>query len=144
MSNGGPGARDQALRAIALEGVTGAEAARRVGVRRSTVSAWKNSAEGREFLQALRTEAERGHLAATSDARTVLRDATVKAARVLVAQLSHRDPMIAQSAAKTILDRAGLPRVEVVQSEAAPLNLSGFTEEELSLFEGFLRRAGGA
>ena len=69
--------------------------------------------------------------------------APLTAARVLVGQLEDPDPAVAAAAAKTILHRSGLPRVEVVHTEAEPLDLSGLTAEELDTFEALLSRVKG-
>lgn len=137
----GEDAHTEAARLLA-EGLPVAEVARRLGVRRQTVSGWKNH----HAKEALATE--RAKRAATFDdaltrARTLLRDNTEAAAKVLVAQLEDEDPAVAQAAAKTLLDRAGLPRVEVVQKETSPLDLSGLSADELEIFERLLAKAGG-
>jgi len=138
---GGEDARALAILLLA-EGLSVAEVARRVGVRRQTVSGWKNH-HATEALAVERERRKAGMEDALQDARRELRDATHKAAKVLVTQLESSDPAVALAAAKTLLDRAGLPRVEVVQSETRPLDLSGLTEEELSQFEALLSRVGG-
>lgn len=140
-SKGGEDARAEAAR-LKAEGLTVSEIARRIGVARETVSRWVNhhaaAAVAREREKRSQTFED-----ALTEARALLRDNTAAAARVLVSQLSDSDPTVAQSAAKTLLDRAGLPRVEVVQSETRPLDLSGLTEEELATFEALLSRVGG-
>ncbi len=119
-----------------------AEVARRVGVRRETVSRWAHH----DAVPAV--EAEKEKRAATfadsvAEARAKLKEAAGKAADVLVAQLGAGDPAVAAAAARTLLDRVGVPRAEVVVQEAAPLDLSELTDAELELFEKIMRKAGG-
>lgn len=137
----GPGARAEAARLLA-EGFTVSEVARRLGVSRQTVSGWANHTAA-EAVSVEKAKRAQGFEDAVAAARKELKASTLDAARVLVGQLTNADPAVAAAAAKTILDRAGLPRVEVVQSEAAPLDLSGLTEEELATFEALLSRVGG-
>lgn len=131
---GGPELRALAFQLLG-EGITAAEVSRRLGVRRATVSGWKNSPEGRSALKAAHATVARSMGDALADARRELRDATHKAAKVLVTQLGSEDPAVALRAACMILDRGGLPAVTVVQPEAAPLDLSRLTDEELDTFE---------
>ncbi len=138
---GGDGAKAEAARLLA-EGFKVAEVARRVGVRRETVSRWAHH----DAVPAV--EAEKEKRAATfadsvAEARAKLKEAAGKAADVLVAQLAAGDPAVAAAAARTLLDRVGVPRAEVVVSEAAPLDLSGLTDAELEMFERVMRKAGG-
>lgn len=51
------------------------------------------------------------------------------------------DPNVALRAVGMLMDRAGLPRSEVVITNAPPLDLSELTVEELDLFERVMRKA---
>ena len=73
----------------------------------------------------------------------VLRAAAERAAAVLVAQLEDSDPAVSSAAARTLLDRVGVPRAEVVQTAPSPLDLSGLSAAELDSLEGLLSRVGG-
>lgn len=137
----GPGARAEAARLLA-EGFTVSEVARRLGVSRQTVSGWANHTAA-EAVSVEKAKRAQGFEDAVADARRELKASTLDAARVLVGQLTNADPAVAAAAAKTILDRSGLPRVEVVHTEAEPLDLSGLTAEELDTFEALLSRVKG-
>lgn len=137
----GEGARAEAARLLA-EGLTVSEVARRLGVARQTVSGWKNSSAAPEVAAAQEKRAH-GFEEATATARAELRDGLHEAAKELVLLAKHQDPNVRLRAVGQLMDRAGLPRVEVVATEAAPLDLSQLTEEELELFERLMRKAGG-
>lgn len=137
----GPEARAEAARLLA-EGLSCAEVARRVGVTRQTVSEWKHGTAAPEVAQATEKRAQSFEDAAGA-ARAELRDGLHGAALKLVELTKHPDPAVALRATTALMDRAGLPRVEVVATEAAPLDLSGLTEEELELFERVMQKATG-
>ena len=140
-TKGGEDARAEAAR-LKAEGLTVSEIARRVGVARETVSRWVNH-KAVEAVATERAARAQGFEDAVAAARKELKASTLDAARVLVGQLANADPAVAAAAAKTILDRSGLPRVEVVHTEAEPLDLSGLTAEELDAFEGLLLKVKG-
>lgn len=137
----GPDAKAEAARLLA-EGLSCAEVARRVGVTRQTVSEWKNATATAE-VSAEREKRAQSFEDAAAEARSELRDGLRAAARKLVELTKHPDPAVALRATTALMDRAGLPRVEVVATEAAPLDLSGLTEEELDVFERAMRKAAG-
>jgi transposase-like protein len=136
---GGPEARAQAYQLLG-EGLTVAEVARRLGVRRATVSGWKNSEEGREGIDAARAVVARSVGDALSGARTLLRGSVLEAVNALVAGLKAADPATQFRCACAILDRGGIPRVTEVHTEEEPLDLSGLTPEELDVFEALLSK----
>ncbi len=118
------------------------EIARRLGVARETVSRWVNH----RAVEAVEAEKEKRAQAfedSVAPARAKLKGAALRAAEVLVSHLTHPDPAVASQAARTLLDRVGVPRAEVVHQEPPPLDLSGLTEEELEMFERVMRKAGG-
>jgi len=83
---------------------------------------------------------------AATAARTELRQGLHEAARKLVVLTKDPDPNVALRAVGMLMDRAGLPRSEVVITNAPPLDLSELTVEELDLTVGARtrwRRPGG-
>lgn len=137
----GEGGRLQAAR-LHSEGVSVTDIARRLGVARETVSRWINHTAV-EAVAAERAARAAEHRDAVAAARETLRAAAERAAAVLVAQLEDSDPAVSSAAARTLLDRVGVPRAEVVQSAPAPLDLAGLTAAELDSLEGLLARVGG-
>ena len=139
---GGVEARLEAAR-LHAEGISVSEIGRQIGVARETVSRWihHRAATAVAVERAARAET---FADAVSAARERLRAGASRAAEVLVAQLDSSDPAVAAAAARTLLDRVGVPRAEVVQTVPAPLDLSGLATEELEHLEGLLARAGGA
>lgn len=135
-------ARTEAMRLLS-EGLSVTEVARRVGASRQTVSKWKNHTALPELAAAREVRAQTFEDAVTG-ARATIRDNTLKAAQVLVDQLADPDPAIRAAAARTLLDRGGLPRVEVVETgPTLPLDLSGLTDDELAVVERVLLRSKG-
>jgi transcriptional regulator with XRE-family HTH domain len=118
------------------------EIARRLGVARETVSRWLNhtAVEAVEAEKEARAQEFKDSVAA---AREKLKAGAARAAEVLVNQLEAGDPAVAAAAARTLLDRVGVPRAEVVHSGEVPLDLSGLTDAELADFERLTRKAGG-
>lgn len=136
----GAEARAEAARLIA-EGFTVAEVARRLGLSRQTVSEWKNHSAADIVAVAVEKRAE-SYADAVALARSKLRDAAARAADVLVAQLDDVDPAVASMAARTLLDRVGVPRSEVLVQAAAGPDLSKLSADELADLERLLEKAG--
>lgn len=137
----GPEGRTAAARLFA-EGVTVSDIARRLGVARETVSRWVNH----RATEAVAAEVEKRAKAfedSVAPARAALKASALRAAEVLVAHLEDPDASVASAAARTLLDRVGVPRAEVVLQEAEALDLSGLTDAELVEFERLARKAGG-
>lgn len=137
----GPGARAEAARLLA-EGFTVSEVARRLGVSRQTVSGWANHTAA-EAVSVERAKRAQGFEDATKLSREKLRANLLAVTEELVRLAKDADPTVRLRAITAIMDRGGLPRVEVVQSESAPLDLSGLSEAELATFEALLSRVGG-
>jgi predicted transcriptional regulator len=137
----GEGGRLEAAR-LHSEGLTVSDIARRLGVARETVSRWVHH-KAVEAVAAERAARAAEHRDAVAAARETLRAAAERAAAVLVAQLEDSDPAVASAAARTLLDRVGVPRAEVVQTAPSPLDLSGLSAAELDSLEGLLSRVGG-
>lgn len=137
----GEGGRLEAAR-LHSEGVQVSEIARRLGVARETVSRWVNhrAVEAVAAEREARAQEFRDSVAA---AREKLKAGAARAAEVLVAQLDSTDPAVASAAARTLLDRVGVPRAEVVVAEAGLPDLSGLTEAELDAWETLNRKIGG-
>lgn len=132
--------RTEAAR-LHAEGIPVSEIGRRLGVARETVSRWVNH----RAVEAVEAEKEKRAQAfedSVAPARAKLKGAALRAAEVLVSQLEAGDPAVAASAARTLLDRVGVPRAEVVVSGPEPLDLSGLTDAELEVFERVMRKAG--
>ncbi len=137
----GEGGRLQAAR-MHSEGLTVSDIARRLGVARETVSRWVHH-KAVEAVAAERAARAAEHRDAVAAARETLRAAAERAAAVLVSQLEDSDPAVSSAAARTLLDRVGVPRAEVVQTAPSPLDLSGLSAAELDSLEGLLSRVGG-
>lgn len=137
----GEGGRLEAAR-LHSEGFAVSDIARRLGVARETVSRWVHH-KAVEAVAAERAARAAEHRDAVAAAREALRAAAERAAAVLVAQLEDSDPTVSAAAARTLLDRVGVPRAEVVQSAPAPLDLAGLSAAELDSLEGLLARVGG-
>jgi len=136
----GPHAQAEAARLLA-EGLTVTEVARRLGLARETVSVWKNHSAIDIVAVAVEKRAE-SYADAVALARSKLRDAAARAADVLVAQLDDADPAVASMAARTLLDRVGVPRSEVLVQAAAGPDLSKLSADELADLERLLEKAG--
>lgn len=135
----GTAARAEAAKLYA-EGVSVSEIARRLEVRRETVSRWVNHRAVEEVAVEKVKRAATFEDAATA-ARAELREGLHAASLKLVGLTKDPDPNVALRAVGMLMDRAGLPRAEVVISHGPPLDLSGLTDEELDLFERVMLKA---
>lgn len=142
-SKGGPEARAEAMRLLA-EGFMVTAVAEDLGVARATVIRWRDSPEGARELAAARAARAASFADAAEDARRILRESTAKAAQLLVEHLDASDPAVASLAARTILDRVGVPRTERVEAVVAPArDLSKLTDDELAQLEALRAKARG-
>lgn len=140
---GGPDARVEGMRLLA-EGYQVTAVGEQLGVDRKTVERWRDSPEGARELAAARAARAAAFANAAEDARRILREATAKAAQVLVEQLDAQDPETRSLAARTILDRVGVPRTERVEAVVAPAaDLSRLTDDELAQYEALRAKARG-
>jgi hypothetical protein len=140
---GGPDARAEGMRLLA-EGFQVLAVAEQLSVDRATVLRWRDSPEGARELAAARSARAASFANAAEDARRILREATAKAAQVLVEQLDDDDPAARSLAARTILDRVGVPRTERVEAVVAPArDLSKLTDDELAQLEALRAKARG-
>jgi transposase len=140
---GGDDARLEGMRLLA-EGLRVLDVAEQLGVDEKTVRRWRDSPEGAKELAAAREARAATFANAAEDARRVLREATARAAQVLVEQLDESDPAARSLAARTILDRVGVPRTERVEAVVAPAaDLSRLTDDELAQYEALRAKARG-
>lgn len=132
MKRGGPDARLEAMRRLA-EGELMASVARALGVRENTIRDWRDSPDGARELAAARKAREASFADAVEGARRIVRENLERAAQVLADQLGHPDPGVCSLAARTLLDRGGVPRTERVESApAVEEDLSTLTDEEFA------------
>ena len=103
-----------------VEGMPVGEVADLLGVDRHTVSQWKNSPEGYRVMSDSRKAREAVYRDVAADGVRKIREAVDKAIDVLVEQLDHRDPEVRSLAARTLLDRGGIPRTQRLETSAAP------------------------
>ena len=123
----GEDGRGEAMRLLA-EGLPVVDVAEACGVDEKTVRRWKSSPEGYQQLAAARKAREAVYRDVAADGVRKIREAVDKAIDVLVEQLDHRDPEVRSLAARTLLDRGGIPRT--LRTENA--NGTGFDYSKLS------------
>jgi len=136
-----PDKRVEAMRLLA-EGSGPTDVARALKVGERTVRAWRDSPEGQRELSAARKAREAAFMDAAERARRILREGAEKAAQVLVDQLSSGDAATKSIAARTLLDRVGVPRVERREFVPPPADLSNLTDDELAELERLNRKIG--
>ena len=136
----GPSARADAMRLLA-EGHSVRSAAALVDVNEATVHRWRQSDEGKAELEAAQRVRARVFEDTVAHARTRLKSLAERAVEVLAEQLESGDEDTAGKAAKTILDRVGLPRTERLELSAERLNLSALSDDELRVYEMLRRKA---
>ena len=123
----GEDGRAEAMRLL-VEGMPVGEVADALGVDRHTVAKWKNSPEGYQQLAAARKAREAVYRDVVADGVRKIREATDRAIDVLVEQLDHKDPEVRSLAARTLLDRGGIPRTQRIENA----NGTGFDWSKLS------------
>ena len=123
------------------EGVLTMDIANTLGVSERTVNLWKNSEDGKAELEHARERTARVFEDTVALARTRLKSLAERAVEVLAEQLESGDEDTAGKAAKTILDRVGLPRTERLELSAERLNLSALSDDELRVYEMLRRKA---
>jgi transposase-like protein len=129
-------ARDAEILARLLARYSVSAVARDLGCNRSTVRAVRDRPEVQVQLAEARAAREAAHAAALDDARRILREGAPAAALAIVDATQHPDPHVRVRAARELLDRVGIPRVEEVQTRNldAP-DLAKLTDEELATWE---------
>lgn len=127
----GPAAREEAYRMIA-EGIPMRAVARELRVNHETVTAWRDSSEGKERLDALRAKRDQELGAIQRKARLQLEALIPRAVQRLGDALESANLNVVVRASAQILDRAGMPRTERVEAVGdGEIDLSELTAEEL-------------
>jgi transposase len=126
-----PDRRDEALRLL-VDGHTIASAARTVKATENTVREWRDSPEGQKLLAEARAKRAADLANAAARARQILEDNAARAAQTLVDLLYSKAPSVRASAARTLLDRVGVPAVKEVRASVAA---RGFDLTKLSTDE---------
>lgn len=139
LQRGGPEARAEAMRLLA-EGFTLTSVAATLDVDRGTVREWRDSPAGQAELAAARKAREAAFADAAEDARRVLRAAAPRAAQELVDQLDDRDPAVRSLAARTLLDRVGVPRTQRIEQVPGQEDTSALSDDELAAYEAAKRK----
>lgn len=128
--NIGPEAHARAL-VMLVEGCSVTYVAETLEVSRPTVRRWRDSPDGQVEIARARKARETMYLDAAESARRTFRENLDRAAQVLVDHLDDPDPAVASVAARTMLDRMGVPRAERIEQAPAPMDLSALTTEEV-------------
>ena len=137
----GEDARAEAMRML-VAGMPIGEVADALGVDRGTITAWKHSPEGYSVLAEARKAREAVYRDAVADGVRKIREATDKAIDVLVDQLDHSDPEVRSLAARTLLDRGGIPRTQRLETSAAPaVDYGKLSPDELRAVRELQRKA---
>jgi hypothetical protein len=151
--NARPGAhatrRDMGLDMLIMgRGIT--EVARALGVDDRTVARWRDSPEGARRLaeaSAIADEVRKADLKAMVDtaaqAREKLRSIALRAVDVLEEALDDDDVQARLRAVRETLDRAGVPRVERVETIGGEVDYSHMTPEKRALLRELLAEAMG-
>jgi hypothetical protein len=139
--NIGPEAHARAL-IMLIEGCSITYVAETLEISRPTVRRWRDSPEGQAEITKARKARADAHRDASEAALRTLRENADKAAQVLVDQLDDDDPAVASVAARTVLDRIGVPRTERIETQAAPMDLSKLSTEELEQWATLLAKVG--
>jgi len=127
----GEDGRAEAMRLL-VEGMPVGEVADAIGVDRGTISRWKNSPEGYQQLAAARKARETVYRDAVADGVRKIREYTDRAIDVLAEQLDHHDPEVRSLAARTLLDRGGIPRTQRIENaNGTGFDWSKLTPDEL-------------
>ena len=129
---GGKDCRILAMRLLA-EGLNVSAVAERIGAHRDTVRKWRESPEGMAELEAARAAQAEVYRDTVAEARAELKSLAQRAVRALAEDLDSGDAELRHKAARTILDRVGLPRTE--RHEVVPVqeDLSRLSDEEVEM-----------
>lgn len=132
---GARGGREAMKRAMGLlsDGYTVSSVAENLGLSRQTVTVWRDSPEGKALLSAACADRDREFRDTVTEARSKLKSLARRAVEVLEDQLNSGDEDTAGKAARTILDRVGLPRTE--RHEVVPVqeDLSKLSDDEVEM-----------
>lgn len=116
---------------LLAEGFTATSIAERLNVSRRVVMAWRDSPEGAEDLAQARAEREQEFRDTFKEARDKLKSLSLRAVEVLAKQLDSGDEDVAGKAARTVLDRVGLPRTERHELVPQREDLSRLSDDEV-------------
>lgn len=126
------------------------EVAALLGVDDSTVFRWRDSPEGRARLAAAFAEREkaRGEIAeaqrdTVAEAKKRLHELALSAVKALEEALGDDDVQARLRASREVLDRAGVPRTERVETAESDVDFSSLTPEERAQLRALLTKAGG-
>ena len=120
----------RAVRLIA-EGMSEADAAKKVGVHRTTVHRWRATAAGAEAMEKARADVERAFQSTVEQARTRLMHGALKATERHLQILEAGEDADALRAIAMLYDRAGLPAKGLAEVTLAPaLDLAKLSPEE--------------
>lgn len=123
------------------EGLTVVSVAERLGCSRMTVADWRDSPDGAAELARATAERRREFEDTVAPARAKLKNLAMRAVEVLATQLESTNADVASKAARTILDRVGLPRAERVEVSVAQRNLSALSDDELRIYDALNEKA---
>lgn len=123
------------------EGLTVVSVAERLGCSRMTVADWRDSPDGAAELARATAERRREFEDTVAPARAKLKHLAMRAVEVLATQLESTNADVASKAARTILDRVGLPRAERVEVSVAQRNLSALSDDELRIYDALNEKA---
>lgn len=129
-SRGGPDAIARAMELLS-EGYAIQSVADALGVTRQTIYEWRDSPTGQDALKAARAERSQAFRDTVNEARSELKSLALRAVRVLGEDLVSEDPEVRQRAAKTVLDRVGLPRTERHELVPQREDLSRLSDDEV-------------
>lgn len=113
----GPDVKARALSLLG-QGMTLSAIGRELGVDRTAVREWRDSPEGERFLAELRKAREKEFAGIVADGSRALRELVLRSVSVLKDKLESDLPFESITAAREVLDRAGLLRAERI--EVAP------------------------
>ena len=123
------------------EGYTVRAVSGSMGVNEKTIYRWMETPDGKADLDRARAQRLRAFEDTVAPARQQLKSLALRAVQVLAEQLESGDEDVASKAARTILDRVGLPRAERVEVSVAQRNLSALSDDELRLYDALNEKA---
>ena len=148
--SGTPQKRNEVKREKALAELAKGESVKAVAaslkVKRDTVASWRDSADGQRYLAEARTKRAADLANAARLAKQLLEDNATRAAQVLVDAMGSEAPTVRVMAARSLLDRVGVPVGREGRATITPgdgPDLSRLTTEQLVTFDELMRRARG-
>lgn len=125
------------------DGYTVSAIARECKCARRTVRLVRDDPDAQVQLAAKRKARVAEHEARIEDGRRILQEGVTAAAHALVDATQHADPRVRVRAARELLDRVGIPRVEEVHhsGDEAEVDLSLLSDEEFDQFRALRAKA---